>query len=111
MQILSGGQFSIRKSVESVQRRTTKIVPSLTALLDLCEETKISKATVFTSYVDERARGNMIFAYQLLHNQFDTDALLFHPTTLYHHKGTTTSSHKNLHQVYSLITGNFFLIF
>ena len=63
--------------VESVQRRATRIVPSL-ASLPYVERLKSLK---LPSLLYRRKRGDMIFAYQLLHNQFDMDTTFLHLTT------------------------------
>jgi len=78
--------------VEAVQRCATKIVPSLSAI-PYVERLKYLK---LPSLQHRRKRGDMIFVFQLLHNQFDLDTtLLYIPP-----QGATTSNFKNLSRVY-----------
>jgi len=72
------------KRIESIQRRATRIVPSLAAL-PYVERLKSLK---LPSLQYRRNRGDMIFAYQLLHNQLDMDTTLLHLATF-----TTTRGH------------------
>ena len=66
MEILSGDRFSIRTSVElRVFRDVQPALPYVERL----------KSLKLPSLLYRRKRGDMIFAYQLLHNQFDMDNL------------------------------------
>jgi len=47
-------------------------------------------------------RGDMIFAYQLLHNQFNMDTTFLHPTNIPPQGATLTLNYRNLLQVYSV---------
>ena len=69
--------------VEGVQRRATKIVPSLAAL-PYVERLKCLKLPSLL----HRCRQWYDFCIQLLHNQFDMDTTLLHPTM-----HTTTRGH------------------
>ena len=80
-------------SIESIQRRATKMIPGLT---DMTYEERL-KTLKLPTLVYRRMRGDIIEAYKLVTKKYDLSKELLHPATYKSTRGNTQARENKKH--------------